>query len=168
MACSGCIKRTLWSGKSARAPCLPRLSWKRGGGLALSPPHAARSMLTFPNETERENVDGQEKADEKADIAGRGPHRRAKKIARAAEATHRHQSLSRRGFQSRWSARLRALPRSRHRGGQPRPGAGACDSADRAVQSGGGFKTAFPRRRVSDGLCPKRLGQNLHGRAGRT
>ena len=36
-------------------------------------------MLTFPNETERENVDGQEKAD----ITGRGPQRCAEKIAAA-------------------------------------------------------------------------------------
>jgi hypothetical protein len=34
-------------------------------------------VLTFPYRTERENVDGQEEAD----IAGRGPHRRAEKIA---------------------------------------------------------------------------------------
>ena len=36
-------------------------------------------MLTFPHQTERENVDGQAEAD----IAGRGPDRRAEKIAAA-------------------------------------------------------------------------------------
>ena len=84
-----------------------------------------------------------------------------------AEAAHRHQPLPRRGFQGRRPAHLRALPRSRHCRRQPRPGAGACDPADRAVQSGGSFKTAFPRRRVPDGLCAQGLGQDLHGRAGR-
>ena len=48
-----------------------------------------------------------------------------------------------------------------------RPGAGACDPPGRPVQSGGSLKTALPRRRVPDGLCAQRLGEDLHGRAGR-
>src|SRR6266481_3884896 len=44
----------LGAGQGALAPCL--------GSLALGPPNPARSVLTFPNETERENVNGRKKA----------------------------------------------------------------------------------------------------------
>ena len=43
-------------------------------------------MLTFPHQTERENVNGQAEAD----IAGRGPHRRAEKIACAQNRRQKH------------------------------------------------------------------------------
>ena len=85
----------------------------------------------------------------------------------AAETAHRHQPSSRRGFQGRWPAHLRAISRPRHRGGHPRSGAGACDPAGRALQSGGSLKAALSRRRIPDGLCAQGLGEDLHGRAGR-
>ncbi len=40
-------------------------------------------------------------------------------------------------------------------------GAGARDPADRSLQSGRSFKTAFPRRRIPDGLCAQGLGEDL-------
>src|SRR5216684_2841289 len=98
MACSGCTRRTLWSGKGALAPVpATALGGQVMGSLALGLPHAARSVLTFPNETERENVDGQEKADEKADIADRGPLRRAEKIAGAQNRCQIHRAKTHQG-----------------------------------------------------------------------
>src|SRR5450631_2986826 len=67
------------------------------GGLAsLSPPYGLRIVLTFSLSTERENVDGQEKVDQKADqeadIARRGQNRRAEKIIRAQDFRKIHRS----------------------------------------------------------------------------
>ena len=85
----------------------------------------------------------------------------------AAEAAHRHQPSPRRRFQAGRPAHLCQVSRPRHRGCQPRPGAGPCDPADRPVQSGGSFKAALPRRRIPDGLRAQGLGEDLPGRPGR-
>src|ERR1700730_1174000 len=159
------------------------------GQVAQPTLRSAICANVFPATGKRENVNGQAEAD----LAGRGQGRRTEKIAtaqthrqihgakgdqsqgawragcktRSPEAAHRHQSLPRRGFQGRRLANLRAVSRSRHCGRDRRPGARPCDPPDRALQSGGSLKTALPRRRIPDGLCPEGLGQNLHRRAGR-
>jgi len=166
-----------------------------GGPLSLSPPRTAKCANRFSHDTIRENVDGQAEADiagrgphrrpEKIARRARQPAnpRREKTIktkdrktkaraCRLQSALVRNSAspsaLSRRGFQGRRFACLREIPRSRHWRGHPGPGTGACDPACRALQPGGSFKTAFSRRRFSDGLCPERLGQTYMEGQGET
>ena len=118
----------------------------------------------------RENINGQEEAE----ITGRGEISRAEKITRAQSRKKTvAKSTARKKLKAggREVPVKRARPKQRiaishyrdedfkpdglrtyahYRdlgiaGCDPWPGAGACDPPDRAVQSGGGFKAAFPR-----------------------
>src|SRR5258706_1714846 len=128
--------------RSSRVPT--ELSPELNAGLTFAYPLRTVICATLSASNGRENVDGQAEADlagrdphrRAEEIAGAQNRRQihgaeidqgkrsqdqgapaASRQARSSEAAHRHQPLSRRGFQSRWLARLRALSGSRHRGG---------------------------------------------------
>src|ERR1700722_12978475 len=143
-------------GKGAHAPCPPGFpEVEMVGLLTLSPPYQVQFVLTFSGITEREHVDGQKEADitsgakdgreqdrrktqraqKTQDQGTRQGAQRASCQTAAAETAHRHQPLPRRGFRHQRSAHLREISRSGDRRGQPGSGAGACDPADRPVQS---------------------------------
>ena len=70
-----------------------------------------------------------------------------------------HRQPSPRGRFRRRPAHLRQVPRSRHRAGDRRHGAGACHQFRAAVQAGRSVDAALPRRRFPDDLCAQGLDQ---------
>ena len=88
---------------------------------ALSPPYEARFVLTFPHNQERENVDGQEEADEEADSRAAAPHRRAEEIA---------------GAQNRRAQGRRQIHRAQ-------------EAHEQGPRAGAGAKRARPKQRIA-------------------